>query len=385
MFNRRNIFEIASAVAGLAVAGKTAEAKLTNDVDPRGTVGQLERVPSVDLESREDFLTGVNIFIANELSKTSRDRQIALAKAAGYEEKQDVPLEVAHKLFGNDPVINTRLRFWHIAHNHHKYLLDETFHADADAYLAEMEAAEKVGPGTLKLNPSLKIPEYCRYEIHQQQGGYCGNAFAGHMYHYGTNVFYRGANDQDERHLGYAKECPTPADGKVLRILDLGCGVGQLSTSMKKRFPNAEVHALDVAAPMIRYGHMRAVDMGSEIHFKQALAEDTGYPDGYFDIVISYILFHEVTKDAAPKIIAEAGRILRPGGVFFPMDFNHVPAPWPGRIYNAWLDHRWNTEPWRLQWVNVDVNDAMRKGGFAVENKSAPGQTFGNIVGTKLA
>ena len=58
---------------------------------------------------------------------------------------------------------------------------------------------------------------------------------------------------------------------------------------------------------VVRYGHMRAVDMGTEVHFKQALAEATGYPDGYFDIVISYILFHEVTKDAAPKIISEVG------------------------------------------------------------------------------
>ncbi len=390
MFNRRNIFEIASAIAGLAVAGgsKTAEAKsglLPIDITPRGEVGHLKRLPTVDLESKHDFLTGMMQFINSDVSKASRERMNKLAKVAGYEANQDVPIEAAHKIFGEDPVVNTRLRMWSSVHNHEHYLLDEAFHADGDAYLAEMEAAEKVGPGSIKLDPSLKIPEYCRYEIHQQPGGYCGNPFAGHIYHYATNQFYRGANDQDERHLGYAKDCPSPADGKVLRILDLGCGIGQLATSMKNRFPNAEVHAIDVAAPMIRYGHMRAVDMGSEIHFKQALAENTGYPDGHFDIVISYILFHEVTKEAAPKIISEVGRILRPGGVFYPMDFNHVPAPQPSRIYNTWLDHRWNSEPWRLQWVGVDVDAAMRQAGLVPDNKSTAGQTFGKITGTKSA
>ena len=387
MFNRRNILQ--SAAAALAAAGTGAEAQAKNlatDIDPRGSVGKLERLPTVDLESKHDFLTGMMSFINTDVSKAMRERMVLLAKDAGYAENQDVPLEAAQKLYDNDPVIGTRTRMWNSSHNLEHYLLDEAFHANADSYLAEMEAAEKAGPGSLKLDPDLKIPEYTRYEIHQQPGGYCGNAFAGHIYHYATNQFYRGANDQDERHMGYAAACPLPAKGEVKRILDLGCGIGQLATSMKQRFPNAEVHAIDVAAPMVRYAHMRAVDIGSEVHFKQALAEATGYPDGYFDLVVSYILFHEVTADAARKIMAETGRILRPGGVFYPLDFNAVTAPSPGRIYSTWLDHRYNTEPWRLQWTQqVDVADAMRKGGFVVDDQRAPGQGFGKIIATKSA
>ena len=388
MFNRRSILQ--SAAAALAAGASTeAQAKshlLPVDVAPRGSVGKLERLPTVDLESKHDFLTGMMAFINSDVSKAQRERMVLLAKEAGYAENQDVPLEVAQKLFDNDPVIGTRTRMWNSSHNHEHYLLDEAFHANADAYLAEMEAAETVGPGSLKLDPALKIPEYTRYEIHQQPGGYCGNAFAGHIYHYATNQFYRGANDQDERHSGYAAGCPVPAKGEVKRILDLGCGIGQLATAMKARFPNAEVHALDVAAPMLRYGHMRAVDIGSEVHFKQALAEATGYPDGHFDVVISYILFHEVTAEAARKIIAEMGRITRPGGVFYPMDFNPVTAPSPGRIYSTWLDHRYNTEPWRLQWTQqVDVAAEMRKAGFNVDDQRAPGQTFGKILAVKSA
>ncbi len=387
MFNRRNILQSAAAALATAGAGSQAQAKnLPTDIDPRGSVGKLERLPSVDLESKHDFLTGMMSFVNSDVSKAMRERMVVLAKEAGYAENQDVPLEAAQKLYDNDPVIGTRTRMWNSSHNLEHYLLDEFFHANADSYLAEMEAAEKAGPGSLKLDPDLKIPEYTRYEIHQQPGGYCGNAFAGHIYHYATNQFYRGANDQDERHMGYAAACPLPAKGEVKRILDLGCGIGQLATSMKQRFPNAEVHAIDVAAPMVRYAHLRAVDIGSEVHFKQALAEATGYPDGYFDLVVSYILFHEVTADAARKIMAETGRILRPGGVFYPLDFNPVTAPSPGRIYSTWLDHRYNTEPWRLQWTQqVDVADAMRKGGLAVDDQRAPGQAFGKIIGTKSA
>ena len=146
-----------------------------------------------------------------------------------------------------------------------------------------------------------------------------------------------------------------PSDGKVARVLDLGTGIGQVATAMKERFPNAEVHGIDVAPPMLRYAHMRAADIGIDVNFSQQLAEHLRYPDGHFDVVVSYILFHEVTARTTPKIFAEAARVLRPGGVFYVIDFNHVVQPSPGHLYMSWLDHRWNTaEPWRVQWASVD-------------------------------
>jgi SAM-dependent methyltransferase len=213
-----------------------------------------------------------------------------------------------------DPVIAKQDRIWFSAHNHEHDLLDGWFRRNAPRMLAEMDAADIAGPGRLELDPTLAIPEYAKHEIHQQPGGYVGNAFAGHIYHYATNMFYRGTNNQDERHLGYAAGCPLPRDDQVRRILDLGCGIGQLTVAMKERPPAAEVIGLDLAAPMLRYGHMRVSELGSDVTFTQRLAEDTHYPDGHFDVVISYIMFHEVTADASRKIIAEAFRVLRSGG-----------------------------------------------------------------------
>jgi SAM-dependent methyltransferase len=278
-----------------------------------------------------------------------------------------------------------RDRVWFSAHNYEHELLDGFFRRNSDRYLAELAAADRAGPARLELDPALSIPDYARHEIHQQPGGYVGNPFAGHIYHYATNVFYRGGNDQDQRHLGYASECPLPADRSVRRILDLGCGVGQLTVAMKERFPEAEVIGLDVAAPMLRYGHMRASELGSDVLFTQRLAEQTRFPDGHFDIVISYIMFHEVTADASRRIIAEAHRILRPGGVFYPMDFNHAAAPSATLPYLQWKDHRWNNEPWRLEHAALDFAGEMRKVGFDVLDESDPRGVFGKITGRRSA
>ena len=355
------------------------------DVEPRGAVGRLERLPTLTLESLHDFMTDVMRFANSDLAVKSRNRALELAKQAGRNPGADIPIGEAMKLFGNDPAIRIRDRVWHTAHNYEHAVLDAAFHADAETYLAEMSAYDNAGPGQLILDPSLKLPDYTRHEIHQQPGGYVGNDFAGHIYHYATNQFYRGANDQDERHRGYAAKCPTPGDGKVLRILDLGCGIGQLAVAMKERFPNAEVHGIDCAAPMLRYAHMRAVDLKADVTFAQRLAEETRYPDNYFDIVISYILFHEVTADACQRIIAETHRIVRPGGVFHPLDFNPKQTASAQRIYSTWMDHRWNNEPWRLEYASVDFAGEMTKVGFAVDDNSKGSGTFGSITGTKTA
>jgi len=389
MINRRTALASSALAAfaakpSLAAAPKTAS--FAADIEPRGSDGRLERLPTLDLESRHDFICGVNKFANAELRAASRARIGTLAKRAGLDPKAAVAPADALKLFGTDPAVRIRDRVWHSAHNYEHDILDLAFHSDGDAYLAEMEAYDTRGPGKLILDPQMTIPGYTRHEIHQQPGGYVGNPFAGHIYHYATNVFYRGANDQDERHKGYAAACPMPADGKVTRVLDIGTGIGQLAVAMKEKHPTAEVHGIDVAAPMLRYAHMRAVDIGADVTFAQRLAENTGYPDGHFDIVVSYILFHEVTAEATKAIIAEARRILRPGGVFFPMDFNTKAPKSPEASYSVWMDHRWNNEIWRLEYGSLDFAAELAKAGFDVADKAGAGAgTFGTVVGVKRA
>ena len=43
-------------------------------------------------------------------------------------------------------------------------------------------------------------------------------------------------------------------------------------------------------------------------------AEDTGFEENSFDLVTSYILLHEVPRDVMDSILAEAFRVLKPGG-----------------------------------------------------------------------
>jgi len=398
LFNRRSALWVAGG-AGATLAGSTsALAGLADfDVEPRGTDGILERLPTLDFESYDEFSTSTRMWINTKLTRAAEKRALKIMKDNGYGPDDEVPLETAIEMLVNDPIISFRNHSWQRLQMHMWTELQREFHGNYDEYLSEMEAADKSGPGVLELNPGIE-PEYTKHEIHMQPGGYTGDPFAGHIYHYGTNNFYNGRNYQDERQTSLAKAVPLPADGKVKRILDAGCSCGQQVVALKKRFPDAEVWGVDIGGPMVRYSHMRAVDMDVDVNFRHALAEDTGFPDGYFDIVTSYILHHEVTEDATYKIIQESARVLRPGGVYYPVDFYTNPnrRAIDKRAYRRirdWMTHRWNHERWLYEYQRADFDGEISRAGLIlnwdqakdVMSYPAGRETVKNIMGTKPA
>ena len=392
MMNRRTILGgLAAAFSATAAARKARASSATPpspsyDVEPRGTVGMQERLPSLDLESRHEFLTGFRAWAQGPLGRAAAERANAIFKAEGIDPEGDIPLEQVRAVLEGDPVVGASVRYWITGQQHCWKMLQDEFHANADAYMAELDAADKAGPGSVTLDPDFKVPEYASHEIHIQPGGYVGDPFAGYIYHYGTNHFRLGNNDQDQRQKRVASTAEPPEDGRLLRILDLGCGPGRLTVALKDRFPDAEVWGVDVSGPMVRYAHMRAADLGKDVHFVQALAEDTGFPDGHFDLVFAYILFHEVPASATRAIVKEVRRITRPGGVFQSVDF---PAeqrpPTPYRSFRRWWDHRWNNEVWRYEFQDLHFPNEIANAGFAVR-KSKKGMGFlGSIHATRNA
>lgn len=394
MLNRRTLFGIPAAFAALftsAVPGRKAHAATAAsfDVEPRGAVGRMERLPSLDLESQQDFLTGFRSYVNSDLRQASLQRFEAIMTANGIAADAELPLKQVLDLVKDDPVIATSVRTWLSGQQLIWGSIKDEFHNKSDTYLGEMAAADQAGPGSVELNPDLEIPEYARHEIHIQPGGYVGDPFAGHINHYGVNAFYAGRNYQDEVQGAIVKNVLPPPDGKVKRILDLGCATGRLTFALKERFPDAEVWGIDVGGPMVRYAHLRGVDLGLDVHFAQRLAEDTGFPDGYFDMVVSYILFHEVPQAITQKIVPEAYRILRPGGSFFPIDFKtgkQTPANTPYRTFAIWWDHRWNGEVWRPEFASKDFGDTIANAGFDVdESIPAARRGHGSIYAVKPA
>lgn len=232
--------------------------------------------------------------------------------------------------------------------------------------------AKKAG-GSLKLNPALETPRYhTAVDIHCQPGGYHveympGDASAGMVYDRAVHVYAMGQMGPYNNDMG-ASIClwlqRHHPDFKPKRILDLGCSVGHSTLPYAEAFPDAEIHAIDVAAPMLRYAHARAEDLGVPVHYSQQNAEQTDFADESFDLIVSHILLHETAERAIHNIVKECHRLLRKGG----MMIHAETPPYKGMdAFDAFLldwDTRNNNEPFWARSHEIDLKDLSKKGGF---------------------
>jgi SAM-dependent methyltransferase len=256
--------------------------------------------------------------------------------------------------------------------------IQKTFDVNRAQLETDLAAFDTRGPGQLILDPNLQTPAYANVHFHLQPGGYHKDALAGHYYHYGTKVFFRGLNDNERVHKGAAAATPLPKDGQVHRVLDVACSIGQSTTVLKDKFPAAQVWGIDHSAPMVRYAHRRAVLLGSDVNFAQRLAEDTRFPDDHFDLVYAMILFHEIPTRVAREVVAETARILRPGGVFVVHDFVDTTHSTPLQLYHRDFDSRFNGEAYAQEFCHCDFSGMLESAGLNIRRVIPDGYGFMN-------
>ncbi len=142
------------------------------------------------------------------------------------------------------------------------------------------------------------------------------------------------------------------------RILDLGCGTGSTTLLLKKAFPQAEVIGIDLSPYMLVVAADKAMQANLAIDFKQANAEQTGFPDASFDLVTATLLFHEMPPLAACNILQEAFRLLKSGGEVLILDGNQSTlhqTDWLTQIFE---------EPYIHDYASGSVDAWMATAGF---------------------
>ncbi len=98
--------------------------------------------------------------------------------------------------------------------------------------------------------------------------------------------------------------------GKIL--LDLGCGDGALTYLLAKA--GAQVTGVDNEAEGLEFAKQHFSRHNARGNFVLADVRSTGLPDSSFDIVVSSDVIEHV--EHPEELIAEAARVLKPGGVF---------------------------------------------------------------------
>lgn len=98
-----------------------------------------------------------------------------------------------------------------------------------------------------------------------------------------------------------------------LEVLDLGSGLGAVSEELVLR--GARVVALEPGAAWANLTQRRASRHGGSIRLAQAFGEAIPLPSSSVDLIVSLQVLEHVQSLA--KVLAEAWRVLRPGGHFY--------------------------------------------------------------------
>jgi demethylmenaquinone methyltransferase / 2-methoxy-6-polyprenyl-1,4-benzoquinol methylase len=132
-------------------------------------------------------------------------------------------------------------------------------------------------------------------------------------------------------------------DLPVERVLDIGCGTGELTRLVARRFPAARVVGMDFTGAMLDVAHRRT-DGGSEarrIRYGRGTAMRLPFPDATFDLVTNAFLVRNLVD--LDRALGELRRVLRPGGVLLILEITEPASPAFGAVFHAYFDH---VVPW---------------------------------------
>ncbi len=239
---------------------------------------------------------------------------------------------------------------------------------------ADARQANPAG-GSLELDPDLEIPrEVSDLDVHLMPGCFHSeyakdDVAQGAVYHYGTQVFYGGFGQKVKpkgdvaTSIAHYLKLRHP-DFAPQRILDMGCTAGANTLPYLEVYPDAELHGIDVGAPVLRFGHAWAEASRQKVHYHQRNAEESGFPDNHFDIVTSSFFFHELSVKSTKKVLAECHRILKPGGLMLHMEL--PPSEVTDTYYNFYLDWDafYNNEPHYEAFRALDFKKTIIEAGF---------------------
>src|SRR3954452_21920152 len=153
-------------------------------------------------------------------------------------------------------------------------------------------------------------------------------------------------------------------------VLDLGSAAGaDVLISARRVGPSGRVIGLDMTDEMLELARANAEDAGvTNVEFLKGYIEDIPLPDSTVYVVISNCVINLAADKA--KVLAEAGRVLRPGGRFAVSDVIADPgmdaatradmAAWTGCVAGALTEDEFRAKLAGAGLVDVEVRETHR-------------------------
>jgi ubiquinone/menaquinone biosynthesis C-methylase UbiE len=104
-------------------------------------------------------------------------------------------------------------------------------------------------------------------------------------------------------------------------LLDAGCGTGMMALRIVARYPGCIVHGIDISPKMIAVARCDAEEQGLTADFRVGSITRLPYPDAFFDVAITNIMYHHLDLAEKRQAVTEIARVLKPGGRYISAEF----------------------------------------------------------------
>ena len=133
--------------------------------------------------------------------------------------------------------------------------------------------------------------------------------------------YARAARDYDEKWAFYVEATTRETLRRVpmiptARVLDVGCGTGELLRRLRAKYPDAVLAGLDPVEEMLAVARDK---LSGKEDFRIGYADALPWSAGLFDVVVSCNMFHYISHPVVA--LREMARVLRPGGVLVLTDW----------------------------------------------------------------
>lgn len=127
-------------------------------------------------------------------------------------------------------------------------------------------------------------------------------------------------------------------EGRNLRVIDLGCGLGSVVTAIKRSRPDCECHGVELAWLPYIVSRVRAARSGCRVERRDLMTVDLS---GY-DVVYAFL-----SPAPMPALWAKARREMRPGARFVSLAFD-VPGVPAEQVIRAGASERHTLRVWTM-------------------------------------
>jgi ubiquinone/menaquinone biosynthesis C-methylase UbiE len=99
---------------------------------------------------------------------------------------------------------------------------------------------------------------------------------------------------------------------KRARVLDVGCGTGEIISRLARLFPRASFTGVDLEESHLERARVKNAELGDRVRFQRNDALHLSFRDAQFDLAISRHVLQALPD--ARRAVQEMTRVLKPGG-----------------------------------------------------------------------